>query len=196
MTALAAACSLSMAMVACTLLVRLNAAFRQGRSQLRVASSPDDLPQRILHLLRSSLDACLLTEASSTGLADVAVRTREPSDPYRTVAELIEWLSRESASTAYPEICGLIKGVYQLGHSLRAGEPEIHSCLELLRTRLLATAVGGSRVARVEWIRPGTILDPGTMAPLNYGARVIQPLGALVYDADGRVLGKAKVLCG
>jgi hypothetical protein len=34
------------------------------------------------------------------------------------------------------------------------------------------------------------------MAPLNYGARVTQPLGVLVYDSGGKVLGKAKVLCG
>jgi hypothetical protein len=34
------------------------------------------------------------------------------------------------------------------------------------------------------------------MAPVSYGARVTQPLGVIVYDGGGRVLSKAKVLCG
>jgi hypothetical protein len=147
-------------------------------------------------LLQVSIDASLLADAGPGGLADIEVRAREPRDPYRSVTELIDWLAHESASTGYAEISGLIKGVYQLGHALRAPEAELADCLAPLLARLRAANVGGSPVARVECIRRGAMLDPGTMAPLNYGARVSQPLGVLVYDAGGKVLGKAKVLCG
>jgi hypothetical protein len=196
MSLLAVACSFLSAAAAGVLLVRLSSVRAAGRARLDKASAPDDFPRRVLNLLRVSIDAGLLADAGPAGLADVEVRAREPRDPYRTTAELIDWLARESAGIGYTETSGLIKGVYQLGHALRAPETEVADCLAPLLARLRTAKVGGSPVARVECIRRGTMLDPGTMAPLNYGARVTQPLGVLVYDAGGKVLGKAKVLCG
>jgi hypothetical protein len=196
MTVVAAACSALSAVAAFVLLYRLKSASRDGRARLEAAATRDDFPARILQLIQISLDAGLLAEAGRGGLADVEVRSREQRDPYRTVAELIDWLARESAGTTYPEVSGIIKGVYQLGSALRAPDGAVSHCLEPLIARVKAANVGGSPVARVECVRQGAMLDPGTMAPLNYGARVIQPLGVLVYDSDGKVLGKAKVLCG
>jgi hypothetical protein len=193
---LAASCSVLSGVVAFVLLRRLWIAARDGRDRLKPAATPDDFPDRVVRLLRNGLDASLLPGAGPGGLADVEVRAREPRDPYRTVAELVDWLARESPAKTYAEVNGIIKGVYQLGHSLRSPEDEVRHSLEPLIARVKACNVGGSPIARVEWVRPGTILDPGTMAPLNYGARVTQPLGVLVYDSAGKVLGKAKVLCG
>jgi hypothetical protein len=196
MTGIVAASTVLSAAAALVLLLRLLNASRDGRARLGAAAGTDDFPRRVLHLVGVSIDSSLLPEAGAGGLADVAVRSRESQDPYRTVADLIDWLSRQSAATGYPEVCGLIKGVYQLANTLRAPQAEVRLCLEPLIARLRAAKVGGIPVARVECITPGTMLDPGTMAPLNYGARVSQPLGVLVYDAAGKVLGKAKVLCG
>jgi hypothetical protein len=195
-TVVVAACSLLTAVAALVLLVRLRFASLDSCARLRPASAADDFPQRVLQLIRVSVDADLLARAGTGGLVDLEVRTREPRDPYRTAAELIDWIASKSAAADYHEISGLIKGVYQLGHVLRAPEAEVRFCMEPLIARIKAATVGGSPVARVECVRPGAILDPGTMAPLNYGARVTQPLGVLLYDADGKVLGKAKVLCG
>ena len=196
MTVVAAGCSALTAIVAFVLLYRLQFASRDGSARLGAAATRDDFPIRVRRMIRISLDAGLLSEAGPGGLADVEVRSREQRDPYRTVAELIDWLARQAAGTTYPEISGIIKGVYQLGNALRAPDGAVRDCLEPLIARVKAANVGGSPVARVECVRQGAMLDPGTMAPLNYGARVTQPLGVLVYDSDGKVLGKAKVLCG
>jgi hypothetical protein len=196
MTGIAAASGVLTAAAALVLLLRLLSASRDGRARLGAATATDDFPDRVLRLVRISIDSSLLTEAGPGGLADVAVRSRESQDPYRTVADLTDWLARQSSATGYPEVCGLVKGVYQLANTLRAPQAEVRHCLEPLIARVRATKVGGIPVARVECITPGTMLDPGTMAPLNYGARVSQPLGVLVYDAGGKVIGKAKVLCG
>jgi hypothetical protein len=196
MILLAATSSVLSGVVAFVLLRRLWSAARDGRDRLKPAAASDDFPDRVIRLLRTSIDTGLLASAGPGGLRDVEVRAREPRDPYRSVAELVDWLARESPAKNYAELSGIIKGVYQLGHSLRSPEAEVRHSLEPLVARIKACNVGGSSIARVEWVRPGAILDPGTMAPLNYGARVTQPLGVLVYDGSGKVLGKAKVLCG
>jgi hypothetical protein len=182
--------------VAAVLLRRLWAANRDGKARLRKAVARDDLPRRVVRLVRASVDAGLLPEAGPGGLADVEVRAREARDPYRTAGELIDYLARESAVSGYAEVNAVIKAVYQLGHALGAREGDVVRCLEPLLARLKACKVGGSAVARVECIRQGALLDARTMAPLSYGARVSQPLGVVVYDGGGKVLGKAKVLCG
>jgi hypothetical protein len=196
MIGLIAACSLLTGAGAAVLLFRLISAGNDGRVRLKRAVARDDFPRRVLRMVQISVDAGLLADAGPGGLADVPVRSREPRDPYRTAAELIDWLSRESAATGYPEVSAIIKAVYQLGQTLRAPEAEVRNCLEPLLARIRVAKIGDSAVARVECVRPGAILDPGTMAPLNYGARVTQPLGVLVYDSAGKLLGKAKVLCG
>lgn len=196
MVFLAATSSVLSGVVAFVLLRRLWLAGRDGRVRLQAAAGPDDFPERVLRLLRTGIDSGLLAGAGPGGLGDVEVRAREPRDPYRNVAELVDWLAREASGKTYAEVSGIIKGVYQLGHSLRSPEAEVGHTLEPLLARVKASSVGGSPIARVECVRPGAMLDPGTMAPLNYGARVTQPLGVLVYDNAGKVLGKAKVLCG
>jgi len=195
-TLLAAVYAILATAAAVVLLRRLWAASRDGKSRLRKAVAPDDLPRRLVRLVRASVDAGLLTEAGPGGLADVEVRAREARDPYRTAGELIDYLARVSAASGYAEVNGVIKAVYQLGNTLRAREGDVERCLEPLLARLKACKVGTSAVARVEYVRPGALLDARTMAPVSYGARVTQPLGVIVYDGGGRVLSKAKVLCG
>jgi hypothetical protein len=196
MTFVVATCSLLTGIAAFILLLRLTAASREGRFRLQSAKSRDDFPERVLRLVHVGLDHGLLAGAGSAGLADIEVRARETSDSYRTAADLIAWLAREAHANSYAEVCGLIKGVYQLGATLRNSEEEILYCLEPLVARLNTCSVGGSSITRVECMRQGSLLDTATMAPLNYGARVTQPLGVVVYDSSGRLLGKAKVLCG
>jgi hypothetical protein len=196
MTALAAVCSALTAAASVALLRRLWAAARDGQERLRAARAPDDLPSRLLRLVRAGLDAGLLADAGPGGLADVAVRLREPHDPYRNAGELLDWLAGRSGAADYDGVCGLIKGVYQLGHALRSPDPAVRGCLETLLARVRVCRLGETPVGRVECVTAGAMLDPRTMVSLNYGARVAQPLGVVVYDAGGRVLGKAKVLCG
>jgi hypothetical protein len=196
MTVLAACCSLLGSATAIALLLRLQSVARSSKSTLASSSSPDDFPERVWRLVSASVDAGLLVHSGPGGLADVAVRAREPQDSYRSVAELIDWLGRTAGASSFADVSSLIKGVYQLGHVLRASEEAVRACLEPLLSRIQGATVGGTAVARVECVRPGALLDPGTMAPVNYGARVTQPLGILAYDAAGKLLGKAKVLCG
>jgi hypothetical protein len=196
MIVLGAACALLTSVLALVLLKRLWAARLDGWSRLRGAVAADDLPRRMRRLIAVSLDAGLLADAGPAGFADVEVRSREVRDPYRTTAELIDWLAGQSAVTGYAEVSGVIKAIYQLGDTLGAAESDVQRCLEPLLARLKACKVGDSAVARVECVRSGTHVDSRTMATLNYGARVSQPLGVIVYDSSGKVLGKAKVLCG
>ncbi len=196
MSAVAAACSALAAAAAFVLLRRLSAAGKGARARLASATSPDDFPRAVQRLLDASLDHGLLAEAAAAGLADVPVTSREAKDPYRNAAELVDWLARQAGQTSYAEVCGLIKGVYQLGQTLRCPERPVDECLGPLLGRLRACSVGGSPVGRVEFVRQGAMLNPDTMAAMNYGSRVSQPLGVLIYDPSGKVLGKAKVLCG
>jgi hypothetical protein len=195
MILLAVACAVLTSTLALVLLKRLWAARLDGWSRLRGAPARDDLPRRVRRLLAASVDASLLAEAGPGGLADVEVRSREVRDPYKTAGELIDWLAKEAGGTGYAEVSGVIKAVYQLGYTLGAQEGDVHRCLEPLLARLQACKVGTTPIARVECVRSGALMDTRTMASLNYGARVTQPLGAVVYDAAGKVLGKAKVLC-
>jgi hypothetical protein len=54
----------------------------------------------------------------------------------------------------------------------------------------------GTPVARVETIERGALVDRATMRPLGTGGTVRQPLGVIAYDADDRVVAKAKVVTG
>jgi hypothetical protein len=195
MIVLAAVCSVLTVALAVVLLKRLWAARLDGWSRLRSAAAKDDLPRRVRRLVGRSMDTGLLAEAGAGGLAEVEVRSREVRDPYRTLGELLDWLAKESSATGYTEVNAVIKAVYQLGHALGAREPDVQHCLEPLLLRLKACKVGDSAIARVEYVRSGVLLDSKTMAALSYGARVTQPLGVIVFDAAGKVLGKAKVLC-
>lgn len=56
--------------------------------------------------------------------------------------------------------------------------------------------ITGQRVARVATVAPGDLVDHRTMRPLNMGSRVKQPLGVVLFDADQKVLSRAKVWCG
>lgn len=196
MTVVAAACSVLTAVAAGMLLLRLGSARRDGRVRLKAAAARDDFPLRVFRLVRLGIDAGLLGEAGPGGLAEVEIRSRESRDPYRMAAALIDWLAHESAATGYAEVNALIKSVYQLGSALRAPESSVSLCLEPLIVRMKTCHVGGTPIARVERIATDAMLDPRTMAPLNYGTRVKLPLGVVVYDAGDKVLGKAKVLCG
>jgi hypothetical protein len=196
MTYLAAACAVLISVIALVLLKRLWWAHIDGWLRLRKASAPDDLPRRLRRLVRLSIDAGLLADAGPRGLAALDVPSRETSDPYRTAGELINWLARESGGTGYTEVSGVIKAVYQLGHTLGARDRDVQRCLLPLLDRLKACQVGSSPIARVECVRSGAHLDTRTMASLRFGPRVSLPLGVIVYDDNGKVLGKAKVLCG
>ena len=121
----------------------------------------------------------------------VPVRHREATDPYRTVGELLDELARMSCTTLV-EHQRRIKALYQLQDALDLPETPLAAALvELRDARFMSRPIGS-----VETIRPGQLVDRRSMWPLTRGARVRQPLGVIVRDADGRVVSKAKVVCG
>ena len=189
---LLAALLLAFAAISALLLIRLYAASRRLRAVLHQLG----VPSATARALTDHLDLILLSRGDHRGLLHHEIPAREPHDPYRTVDELLRCLETQAE---HQELAGrekLIKGLYQLQDALDLPDALLRDCLKPLLQALETASFMGRPVGRVELINPGDPVNADTMWPLSRGTRVRQPLGLIVWDADGRLISKAKVFCG
>ncbi|MSR55698.1 MAG: hypothetical protein EXS09_20815 [Gemmataceae bacterium] len=177
------------------LLRRLAKAARQVRLPIVGASAPDPIGLQAQALVLGAIDETLLPSGNASGLEEVEVQFREAQDPYRTVPELVRHIDKLGPSRRYADLMSLIKMVYQLQDALQLPVEKATAALTILAERLRATDTAPRPVAKVEFVPIGTLLDTGRMIYVNSGTHVRQPFGVVVYDADAKVIGKAKVMC-
>jgi hypothetical protein len=183
-------CVSSLAAVAVLLWRRVNGACTQARQTLTQGGPATPYLSALAKCVERSLDDTLAGGAN--GLQGIDVLHREHQDPYRTVAELLADVAQKARAPAIP-FDALIKATYQLSSALSIPLDRIEPCLVLL---IEAMQTASARpIVRVQRIAPGDLVDTKTMVPLNYGPRVAYPLGVTTFDADGKVLSKARVIC-
>lgn len=144
--------------------------------------------------LTKFVDDTLLPAANGKGLRELELRYREHQDPYRTVGELLDDLARKALSGPTLPVDALVKGTYQAGYTLGIPLPRLDPVLAVLIEA--AKAAPSSRpIARVATVAPGDLVEARTMVAVNFGPRVLYPLGVICYDAKDQVLSRARVIC-
>ena len=183
--------SIGMAAAAAVLFVRLTAV----RKVVAIDTRPPGLKAELMDLISRASDDSLFLQAGAAGLEDIEIAGREYQDSYRNLKELLPILLRCSGSSEYSEINSCIKGVYQIQTTLGLPIDNIDSALRWLESHLRSCTVSGKSIARTERVIPGALLNSKKMLAVNNGTHVKQPLGVVCIDAEGKVLGKAKVIC-
>ena len=145
--------------------------------------------------VRRSLDEGLLSPASGGGLSDLAVSSLEQGDPYGTVQELIAALPELARDRTLSGRESFVKALYQLQDTLDLSDEGMAAVLEPISRDMRGLALGERRVGSVELVPRGARVDTAHMWPINQGSKVRQPLGVVVRDEAGKVLGLAKVAC-
>jgi hypothetical protein len=182
-----------LSLVALLLFRRLGSARRQMRQALL---GPPYHPylKALAGCLEAAIDDCLLTSGGAGGLGDLELRFREYQDPYRTVANLLDDVRRKVRVENDLPLDDLVKATYQLSYTLGIALDRLDPCLGVL-IAAMKTGSGTRPVARVQTIGPGELVDTRTMVPLNYGSRVLYPLGVIAFDGEDRVLSRGRVIC-
>lgn len=184
-----------LATAAATMLgLRLRAAGLQMEACL-----PADIPGVLSGLaptLRRHLATSLLPAADHRGPIHLPVRAREAHDPYRDVGALLDRIVQAARGEGLTDREELVKAIHQLQASLGLSTQELGRILGPVLTELKGARFLDKRVGEVEQVAPGTAIELDTMWPLSQGTRVRQPLGVVIRDTEGKVLSKAKVLCG
>ncbi len=159
---------------------------------MRTATAVTSQPSRLLDLLRRKLndliDRDLLADTGPRGLAEVAIKFREPHDA-SDVAKLLGDIAKNAESRDREELVELIKYLFMLQYSLGVPIAEFDGCICELVDRLESMGF------KVTIPREGELLDSKTMFALKLGSRVKQPMGVTLRDQSGRVVNKSKVLC-
>jgi len=166
----------------------------QFRGELNGRQSTDGLARGVGVILAAGVDSRLLS--GRQGLQTIEVRFREPQDTTRHLAELLDAIVTAVAVTKFADVNRLIKMLYQWQHTLDLSPSQLTDCLRILQGRLMADNFMGQPIGRVEIVTPGILMDGKTMMALTPGTHVKQPLGVVAFDREGKVLAKAKVLCG
>lgn len=179
---------------AVVLLVRLWSARRTVR-QAFGSLAGDPLARQLITVVDRAMDSGLLAGAGAGHLEEVEVQFREHRTPYRTVMELVRQMASLARATSFSELTRLIEMLYQIQITFGLPSTAIDSPLSMMIDRLGKTDSSSSTVGRVEKITAGVLLDPSRMTYLTSGTHVSQPLGVIVYDRQGAVLRKARVLC-
>lgn len=176
------------------LLYRLWAAKRSA-ARLIWRGRSDPLSTELMRLVSQAIDTHLLLQAGGNGLSGLDVRFRESQDSYRTLGDLLGQLEKNLAATRFADLNQFIKGVFQLQATLGIPFADLGKTLAILEERLKNDSSFTNPVARIEIVAPGTMVDPKKMAPVTAGTIVKQPLGVVALDGNGKVLGKARVIC-
>lgn len=141
-------------------------------------------------MVRSSL----LPDATVPGLKALPVRFRLHNDPFSRVGELLDALNARTNGRTYADITTLIRRFYQLAYTLDASQDDTVTVLSILEQRLIEND-GSRTVGRVGRVRCGEPFVAQTMTYLRNGTHVAQPFGFVVYSPEGKVIGRAEVLC-
>lgn len=134
----------------------------------------------------------LLVNSGALGLRGLKLRHREHQDRYHTVEELLQEICQLTRGGG--NVDALIKATYQLSYTLDIPLDRLNACLDLLLDAM-RQHFSPRPIAAVQKIFPGEQVDSRTMLPLNFGARVAYPLGVTLYDEEGKVLNRARVIC-
>ncbi len=162
-----------------------------ARAAVRAATrTGGPLAATLDEVLRRHGEVTLWPALGAGGIGDLAVRHRELHDPYRTLDELLATIAAFDAGDDRAELERTIKAVYQLQSTIGLGDPAVERLLDAPLSRLAA-----SGPHTIERVHRGAHVDRATMFPLTEGTRVVQPIGVLVRNRDGRVVDRAKVFC-
>lgn len=177
------------------LVFRLIAVRLDSRRRIKNGLGNDTIARPLSRVVEAGVDQGLLLPMRDGRLADIEVVLREHTDPYRTVAELLESLIQSIGKETFDDRLTAIKCLYQLQTSLNLDVVALTDCLNDMIARLTMTTFAGKPIHRVELVSPGTLLDQRTMIPLDFGSHVRQPFGVVIFGENGKVLSKAKVFC-
>jgi hypothetical protein len=194
MSSLFVAAAVVICVASLELVRRLIHASRQIELPCESGSSQDLVVLNAKQMMQCWIDESLLENAGAEGLASVEIRYREIRDLYRTVPELFQRIALISRSADYGDLVDLAKMIYQLQDALQSPTERTIPALTVLSERMKASK-SPRPIGKVVFVRPGELLDTDRMMYLNSGTHVRQPLGVIVFDADGKVMSKAKVLC-
>lgn len=191
--ALLAACLVATCLAG-ALLARIDAALGEASALLDDPRDPD------LRALRDAVSARirrgLPPRADGRGLRSVALRAAEAHDRERDLAAVLARLGSESPPEEPREHEARVKALLQVSDALDLDEPATDALLAPALARLRGAPWLDRRVGAVERVRAGATIDRETMWPLNNGTRVARALGVVIRDDAGKVLSRAKVLCG
>ena len=140
------------------------------------------------------IQADLLPDATGPGMMDLPVRFRLHNDSFSRIGQLLTTLASKSQRRGYADTAALVRLFYQLAYSLDARPADAVPVLGILERRLIEND-GTKAVGRVGRVQAGERFDAQTMTYLRNGTHVDQPFGFVVYSPEGKVIGKAEVLC-
>ncbi len=144
--------------------------------------------------LARAIDDNLLVSGGALGLSVLKLRYREHQDRYHTVEGLLQEVCQLARGGGSVPFEALIKATYQLSYTFDIPLGRLDPCLDLLIGAMKHPSLPRP-IAHAQKIAPGEQVDARTMLPLNFGPRVAYPLGMTLYDEDGRVLSRARVIC-
>lgn len=142
------------------------------------------------------IESSLLPDANGDGLASIPVRATEPHDRHKNARELLQRIASMEPPCEPRDHEARIKALFQVGHSFGLHRSTVDRLLESALEDVIGQDWMGKQVSSVEQVELGDTIDRETMWPLSMGTRVKYPLGVVIRDQDGKVLSRAKVLCG
>jgi hypothetical protein len=190
----AAMLSFTLMLIALLLLTRVQRTIRAAQILLRGEGSCPTSLLPLERLVSTAFDTSLTPTLRQPDPARLELTHREYHDPYQDLAGLLSWV-RQNADTENPSVLEeVIKAICQLAFTLQQPGPALEVCLAPFANRLRQLLGKDRGEGKVVYVQPGELIETGRMMPLNYGSRVMYPLGVIVLDAAGRVLSKARVL--
>lgn len=142
-----------------------------------------------------AIDDNLLINGGARGLGALKLRYREHQDRYHSLEELLREICQLARGGGNVPFEALIKATYQLSYTLDIPLDRLNPCLDLVIDAIKKQQPLPRPIARAQKIAPGDQVDSRTMLPLNFGPRVAYPLGLTLYDPEGKVLSRGRVIC-
>lgn len=154
-----------------------------------------ELSVLLKNLILNSLDENIFPIINSDGLKGIDLKYQDKTDSYHNLDDLIKWLARFKKLETINQSDELIKALYQLQYTLLLSTSSINRAINVIMLDLQDMKVLTDTISTIKIINAGELVDRNTMIPLTYGSRVQQPLGVICFNANGKVINKAKVLC-
>lgn len=112
-----------------------------------------------------------------------------------TRASLLDALATTAPHSDHTAWERRVRAVYRMREAFGLTEEDLTSALDMLAQEAQGREVLGRRVARVQRLREGELVDRRRMSPLGRGTTVDRPLGFVLHDEAGEVLLRPRVLC-